>query len=176
MFDSANGSVKVVQVLVGIFRATAGIRYKLLDDVRSVKDIVVNFRCRPPLNPDAIVVVLVAVGTERLQLASLFPGSSGSLIVNRITVCIVGNCLAVIRGQQILPATAICIIAAIGIRNAVFALDVSVFIVGYGKPFDCLWSRSAAAPARHRCILLRHPHCRLPIIIIFYTFWVRMSI
>ena len=43
MFDSANGSVKVVQVLVGIFRAAAGIRYKLLEDIGSVKDIVVNF-------------------------------------------------------------------------------------------------------------------------------------
>ena len=60
-----------------------------------------NFSYRPLLNPDAIVVVLVAVGTERFQLASLFPDSSGSLIVNRITVCIVGNCLAVIRGQQL---------------------------------------------------------------------------
>ena len=53
VFDSANGSVKVVQVLVGIFRAAVGIRYKFLDNVRSVKDIVVNFRCRPLLNPDA---------------------------------------------------------------------------------------------------------------------------
>ena len=43
VFDSANGAVKVVQVLVDIFRAAAGIRYKLLEDIRSVKDIVVNF-------------------------------------------------------------------------------------------------------------------------------------
>ena len=53
VFDTTNCSVEVVQVLVGIFRATAGIRYKLLEDIRSVKDIVVNFRCRPLLNPDA---------------------------------------------------------------------------------------------------------------------------
>ena len=53
VFDSANCAVKVVQVLVGIFRAAAGIRYKLLEDIRSVKDIVVNFRCRLLLNPDA---------------------------------------------------------------------------------------------------------------------------
>ena len=52
VFDSANCAVKVVQVLVGIFRATAGIRYKLLDDVRFVKDIVVNFICCLLLNPD----------------------------------------------------------------------------------------------------------------------------
>ena len=102
-FDSANCAVKVVQVLVGIFRAAAGIRYKLLDDIRSVKDIVVNFRCRPLLNPDAIVVVLVAVGSECLQLASLFPSQRMTEVMSRVALRIVGNCLPVVCGQQIFP-------------------------------------------------------------------------
>ena len=126
MFDSANGSVKVVQVLVGIFRATAGIRYKLLEDIRSVKDIVVNFRCRPLLDPDAIVVVLVAVGTERLQLASLFPSQRMTEVMSRVALRIVGNCLPVVCGQQIFP---LCV--AIGISNAVFGQDVPVLVIGH---------------------------------------------
>ena len=52
MFDSANRSVKAIQVLIDIFRAIAGIGHDLLDDVRSVKDIIMNLVCRLLLNPN----------------------------------------------------------------------------------------------------------------------------
>ena len=53
VFDSANRSVKVVQVFVDILRTAAGIGHGLLEDIGTIKNIVVNFRCRPLLNPDA---------------------------------------------------------------------------------------------------------------------------
>ena len=103
MFDSANCAVKVVQVFVDILRTAAGIGHGLLDDIGTIKNIVMNFGCRLLSGSDAIVVILITVCAEGLELPSLFPSQRMTEVMSRVALRIVGNCLPVVCGQQIFP-------------------------------------------------------------------------
>ena len=91
---------------------------------------------------DADAVGVVAIGDSlsacrggRCQLSSLLPGEGVATVGQRVTDGIVGDGLAVIGGQQVLPG-AVTVGIGDGLTVYVFAEDITSGIVGIGGSFS----------------------------------------
>ena len=73
VFKSAKRSVKVVQILIGILRTIANIGYDFLNDVSTVKYVLVNLGARLFSDTNTVVVILVGIRTVLLKLSAFFP-------------------------------------------------------------------------------------------------------
>ena len=89
VFQSANSTIEIIKILIGILGATCNIGYDLLNNIRAVKDILMDFSTCSLLNTDTLVVILVRVVAKGLKLSAPFPSYRGSKIIGRVAVDII---------------------------------------------------------------------------------------
>ena len=87
MLDSANRSVKIIQILVYIAVAVAtGIFNNFFQDICPVKDVFMDLAVLGSLDPDSVVVVAIGNLVKCFELSAFFPCQRMSKISGRVAV------------------------------------------------------------------------------------------
>ena len=108
----------------------------LAENLSSVKRVLVLYTVYSLARSDTVCIVGVSVVVKRLKLSALFPSQSVTEIRGRVTLCIVGDRLTVVRGKEILPSIVAiyitdlgCFYNLTGFINYTLGSDVTVVVI-----------------------------------------------
>ena len=66
MLDTTNGAIEVIEILIGVLRTVVVIRNNFLNDIGTIKDVIMDFATRILSGANTVVVVLIRITTETL--------------------------------------------------------------------------------------------------------------